>query len=129
MRLARVVRMPSGTEEVPVVTVSPTSGFVSPVYGGLKPAGEVTWDAATLTAAEIGVVLWPPPSNWPARGIRSVRPWLGLDGDHEPHSSRVSVRISSGATDDRASDPKPAARLWRARDGAEPRPRYRRRRE
>jgi hypothetical protein len=57
MQLAQVVRMPSGVEEVPVVTASPTSGFVSPVYGGLKPSGTVEWEAAALTAAEIGVVV------------------------------------------------------------------------
>jgi HK97 family phage major capsid protein len=57
MQLARVVRMPSGVEQVPLVTASPTSGFVSPAYGGLKPSSEVEWTAATLTAAEIGVVV------------------------------------------------------------------------
>jgi hypothetical protein len=57
MQLARIVRMPSGIEQIPLVTASPTSGFVSPQYGGLKPSGEVEWTAATLTAAEIGSVV------------------------------------------------------------------------
>jgi hypothetical protein len=57
MQLARIVPMPSGVEQVPLVTASPTSGFVSPAYGGLKPSGEVEWTAATLTAAEIGCVV------------------------------------------------------------------------
>jgi hypothetical protein len=30
MQLARVIRMPSGVEQIPLVTASPTSGFVSP---------------------------------------------------------------------------------------------------
>jgi HK97 family phage major capsid protein len=56
MQLSNVVRMPSGASEIPVVSGSPASGFVSPVYGGLKPHGDVTWSSETLTAAEIGVV-------------------------------------------------------------------------
>jgi HK97 family phage major capsid protein len=57
MRLARVLRMPTGVEKVPVIAAAPASGFVNPTYGGLKPATEVVWEPETLTAAEIGTVV------------------------------------------------------------------------
>jgi HK97 family phage major capsid protein len=57
MQLARTVPMPSGVETIPLVSSAPVSGFVSPVYGGLKPAGGLEWEAASLTAGEIGVLV------------------------------------------------------------------------
>src|SRR5262249_6482654 len=56
-QLARIIPMPSGVEQVPLVTASPTSGFVSPAYGGLKPSREVALTARRLTPAEIGCVV------------------------------------------------------------------------
>jgi HK97 family phage major capsid protein len=52
-----VVRMPSGVEKVPVVSAAPTSGFVNPAYGGLKPYSAVDWQSEVLTAGEIATVL------------------------------------------------------------------------
>lgn len=60
MQLARTIPMPSGVEVVPVVTSAPASGFVSPVYGGLKPGSAIDFAPTTLTAGEIGVVLGVP---------------------------------------------------------------------
>jgi HK97 family phage major capsid protein len=57
MQLAHKVPMPSGVEQVPVVSSAPVSGFVSPAYGGLKPGSSVEWTALTLTAGEIGVLV------------------------------------------------------------------------
>jgi HK97 family phage major capsid protein len=57
MRLARVIRMPTGVQKVPVITGMPAAGFVNPTYGGLKPEGAVDWAPETLTAAEIGTVI------------------------------------------------------------------------
>jgi HK97 family phage major capsid protein len=57
MQLAQIVRMPTGVEAVPVVSSAPVSGFVSPAYGGLKPGSSVEWEALTLTAGEIGVLV------------------------------------------------------------------------
>jgi hypothetical protein len=57
MQLARVERMPSGVEKVPVVTAAPTSGFVNPAYGGLKPGTSLDWQSEVLTAGEIACVL------------------------------------------------------------------------
>lgn len=57
MQLANVIQMPQGVEAVPVVSSAPVSGFVSPAYGGLKPGSSVEWEALTLTAGEIGVLV------------------------------------------------------------------------
>jgi hypothetical protein len=47
MQLAKTVQMPSGVEEVPIVSSAPASGFVSPTYGGLKPGSAVDFAPAT----------------------------------------------------------------------------------
>lgn len=57
MQLARTIPMPSGIERVPVVSASPTAGFVTPAIGGLKPEGSVDWTAEVLTAAEIATIV------------------------------------------------------------------------
>jgi HK97 family phage major capsid protein len=57
MRLARVVRMPVGTEVIPVVQAAPVSGWVDPSYGGLKPTSDIEWGLARLTAAELATIL------------------------------------------------------------------------
>jgi Phage capsid family len=57
MQLARVLRMPSGVDKVPVISGMPAAGFVDPAYGGLKPAGDIIFAPETLTAAEIGTVV------------------------------------------------------------------------
>lgn len=57
MKLAKTIRMPTGMEKIPVVSVAPQAGFVSPAYGGLKPIGQVEWSTQSIVPEEIAVTL------------------------------------------------------------------------
>jgi hypothetical protein len=54
LQLGTVQPMPSGVEQVPVVSVAPTAGWVA--AGARKPIATVEWSALTLQAHEIAAV-------------------------------------------------------------------------
>jgi hypothetical protein len=54
LRLATRQPMPTGVEQVPVVSVAPQAGWVS--AGGRKPIARIVWSAETLKAEEIAAV-------------------------------------------------------------------------
>jgi hypothetical protein len=43
LTLGKVIRMRAGVESIPVVSIAPSVGFVSPAYGGRKPITQVEW--------------------------------------------------------------------------------------
>lgn len=55
LSLARVQRMPTGVEQIPVVSALPTAGWVE--AGARKPISNVEWSAATLVAKEIACIV------------------------------------------------------------------------
>jgi hypothetical protein len=46
LALGHVIRMGAGVESIPVVSVAPSVGFVTPAFGGRKPITQVEWSAA-----------------------------------------------------------------------------------
>ena len=57
LALGNVIRMGAGVESIPVVSVAPSVGFVSPAYGGRKPITQVEWSAERLEPVEIAATL------------------------------------------------------------------------
>lgn len=57
MKLARTIRMPTGTEKIPVLSVAPHAAFVNPTYGGRKPIASVEWTSEQIVAEEIALTL------------------------------------------------------------------------
>jgi HK97 family phage major capsid protein len=57
LALGKVIRMGAGVESIPVVSVAPSVGFVSPAYGGRKPITQVEWSAERLEPVEIAATL------------------------------------------------------------------------
>ena len=78
LALGNVIRMGAGVESIPVVSVAPSVGFVSPAYGGRKPITQVEWSAERLEPVEIAATLAIPDafiddSGFPGVGVRSLR--------------------------------------------------------
>ena len=78
LALGNVIRMGAGVESIPVVSVAPSVGFVSPAYGGRKPITQVEWSAERLEPVEIAATLAIPDafiddSGLPGVGVRSLR--------------------------------------------------------
>ena len=57
LRLGRRLTMPSGLITIPVVSFLPQAGFVTPRYGGRKPATKIEWTAQNVTAEELACTL------------------------------------------------------------------------
>jgi hypothetical protein len=57
IRLGNVIPIPTGVASVPVLSVAPQAAFVTPRYGGRKPATTIDWTAERLVAEEIACVL------------------------------------------------------------------------
>jgi HK97 family phage major capsid protein len=57
LTLGRTIRMPSGVESVPIVSVAPAVSFVTPAYGGRKPITQIEWSAERLEPVEIACTL------------------------------------------------------------------------
>lgn len=57
------MRMSEATESIPIVAFRPTAKFVTPAYGGRKPATEVRWTAVEIKAEEVAAVI-PVPNAW-----------------------------------------------------------------
>jgi HK97 family phage major capsid protein len=57
LALGNIIRMGAGVESIPVVSVAPSVGFVSPAFGGRKPITQVEWSAERLEPVEIAATL------------------------------------------------------------------------
>ena len=57
LTLGRRLTMPSGLLTIPVVSFLPQAGFVTPRYGGRKPATKIEWTAQNIQAEELACVL------------------------------------------------------------------------
>jgi len=57
LSFGNVIRMGAGVESIPVVSVAPSVGFVSPAYGGRKPITQVECTAERLEPVEIAATL------------------------------------------------------------------------
>lgn len=57
LRLGRRLTMPSGLTSIPVVSFLPAAGFVTPRYGGRKPATKIEWTAENVQAEELACTL------------------------------------------------------------------------
>lgn len=63
LQLGRVMRMSEATEAIPVVAFMPQAKWVTPAYGGRKPATKIEWTAQEIKAEEVACVL-PVPNAW-----------------------------------------------------------------
>jgi HK97 family phage major capsid protein len=57
LQLGKRLTMPSGLTTIPVVSFLPAAGFVSPRYGGRKPATKIEWTAQNVQAEELACTL------------------------------------------------------------------------
>ena len=57
LRLGRRLTMPSGQTTIPVVSFMPAAAFVTPRYGGRKPATKIEWTAQNVQAEELACTL------------------------------------------------------------------------
>jgi hypothetical protein len=57
LQLGRRLTMPSGLTTIPVVSFMPAAGFVTPRYGGRKPATKIEWSAQNVQAEELACTL------------------------------------------------------------------------
>jgi hypothetical protein len=57
LKLGRRLTMPSGLTTIPVVSFMPAAGFVTPRYGGRKPATKIEWTAQNVQAEELACTL------------------------------------------------------------------------
>lgn len=57
LQLGRRLTMPSGLTTIPVVSFLPAAGFVTPRYGGRKPATKIEWTAQNVQAEELACTL------------------------------------------------------------------------
>ena len=63
LALGRVMRMSEATESIPIVAFRPRAKFVTPAYGGRKPATEIRWTAVEIRAEEVAATI-PVPNAW-----------------------------------------------------------------
>jgi hypothetical protein len=63
LSLGRTMRMSEATESIPIVAFRPQAKFVTPAYGGRKPATEIRWTAVEIRAEEVAATL-PVPNAW-----------------------------------------------------------------
>ena len=57
LQLGRRLSMPSGLTTIPIVSFLPQAGFVTPRYGGRKPATKIEWTTENIQAEEIACTL------------------------------------------------------------------------
>ena len=57
LKLGRRLTMPSGLTTIPVVSFMPAAAFVTPRYGGRKPATKIEWTAQNVQAEELACTL------------------------------------------------------------------------
>lgn len=63
LALGRTLRMSAVTESIPLIAFMPKAKFVSPAYGGRKPATEIKWTAVEIKAEEVAATV-PVPNAW-----------------------------------------------------------------
>lgn len=63
LSLGRTMRMSEATESIPIVAFRPQAKFVTPAYGGRKPATEIRWSAVEIRAEEVAATI-PVPNAW-----------------------------------------------------------------
>jgi Phage capsid family len=63
LALGRTMRMSEATESIPIVAFRPQAKFVTPAYGGRKPATEIRWTAVEIRAEEVAATI-PVPNAW-----------------------------------------------------------------
>jgi hypothetical protein len=63
LQLGMTLRMAAATESIPLIAFRPQAKWVSPAYGGRKPATEIKWTAVEIRAEEVAAVV-PVPRAW-----------------------------------------------------------------
>ena len=90
LALGNVLRMSEAQESLPIVSFLPQAGFVSPRYGGRKPATNVEWDVQAIIAEEIAAVV-PVPNAW------MMDAGFDVEGQVEASLATAVARVIDGA--------------------------------
>ena len=89
LSLGRRLTMPSGLTTIPVVSFLPAAGFVTPRYGGRKPATKIEWTAQNVQAEELACTLALPNAYIDDAGYPDLG--AGAPAGHARRSRRCST--------------------------------------